>query len=92
MNSNSYYGTAVYQASGGAVPPAGANGTGDQQTSTTTNANNVSVANPTTLQKPGEAETNTANYFRPAVSRAYGENFGNSPILPSYFFNRMTRD
>jgi hypothetical protein len=92
MNSNSYYGTAVYQASGGAVPPAGANGTGDQQTSTTTNANNVSVANPTTLQKPGEAETNTANYFRPAVARAYGENFGNSPILPSYFFNRMTRD
>lgn len=92
MNSNSYYGTAVYQASGGAVPPAGANGTGDQQTSTTTNANNASVANPTTLQKPGEAETNTANYFRPAVSRAYGENFGNSPILPSYFFNRMTRD
>jgi hypothetical protein len=92
MNSNSYYGTAVYQASGGAVPPAGANGTGDQQTSTTTNANNVSVANPTTLQKPGDAETNTANYFRPAVARAYGENFGNSPILPSYFFNRMTRD
>jgi len=92
MNSNSYYGTAVYQASGGAVPPAGANGTGDQQTSTTTNANNASVANPTTLQKPGEAETNTANYFRPAVARAYGENFGNSPILPSYFFNRMTRD
>jgi hypothetical protein len=92
MNSNSYYGTAVYQAGGGAVPSTGANGTGDQQTSTTTNANSVSVANPTTLQRPGEAENNTANYFRPAVARAYGENFGNSPILPSYFFNRMTKD
>jgi hypothetical protein len=91
MNSNSYYGNSVFTVGGG-TPPSGANGTGDQQASNTTNASRVGVADPNTLQRPGDAETNTANYFRPAVDRAYGVNFGKSPILPSYFFNRMTKD
>lgn len=92
MNANSYYGNSVFTVGSGGTPPSGANGTGDQQASNTTNASRINVADPNTLQRPGDAETNTANYFRPAVTRAYGENFGKSPILPSYFFNRMTRD
>jgi len=92
MNSNSYYGTAVYQSAAGPVSSSTPSGTDGQQQSQSTTGSKVSTADPTTLEKPGDAETNTANYFRPAVARAYGESFGNSPILPSYFFNRMTRD
>ena len=83
MNANSYRGT------GGIAIPAP--GQAQQASGATVNAGEGTV-NPNTLERPGEAETNTANYFRPAVNRAYGVNFGSSPILPSYFFNRMTRD
>ena len=32
------------------------------------------------------------NYFKPGVSRAYGEGFGNSKILPDYFLKLYTAD
>lgn len=89
MNANSYRGTGVF---GVPTPPSSSNTGTDQQASGTTEKAKVGLVDPNTLEKPGEAETNTANYFRPAVDRAYGANFGSSPILPSYFFNRMTRD
>jgi hypothetical protein len=89
MNANSYRGTGVF---GVPTPPSSSNTGTDQQASGTTEKAKVGLVDPNTLEKPGEAEANTANYFRPAVDRAYGVNFGSSPILPSYFFNRMTRD
>ena len=33
-----------------------------------------------------------ANYFKPSVSKAYGEGFGNSRILPDYFLKLYTAD
>jgi len=44
------------------------------------------------LKNRDAASENLSNYFKPAVARAYGTNFANSNILPSYFFNRVTKD
>jgi hypothetical protein len=46
-------------------------------------------------QRSEEAMTGAvelANYFKPGVSRAYGEGFGNSKILPDYFLKLYTAD
>lgn len=44
------------------------------------------------LKDRDEESTNLSNYFKPAVERAYGSNFANSNILPTYFYNRVTKD
>jgi hypothetical protein len=38
------------------------------------------------------APTELTEYFKRSVTRAYGESFGNSPILPSYFQELKTKD
>ena len=60
-------------------------------TSTTTTTD--SQAYKTDQLKDRDTEsTNLSNYFKPAVERAYGSNFANSNILPTYFYNRVTKD
>lgn len=85
LRANSYYGTDIYE---GQIPK---NSNSDADSTATTKAK----FSPSTLAEnisSDQASTNLAKFFEPAVSRAYGVNFGNSPILPSYFYNRVTKD
>ena len=43
-------------------------------------------------QQAADGAAELANYFKPSVSRAYGEGFGNSAILPDYFLKLYTAD
>lgn len=87
LRMNSYYGLPVstQEIKAAATDPAGT------ATSSTTTAD--SQAYKTDQLKDRDTEsTNLSNYFKPAVERAYGSNFANSNILPTYFYNRVTKD
>jgi hypothetical protein len=87
LRMNSYYGLPVstQEIKAAATDPAGA------ATSSTTTTD--SQAYKTDQLKDRDTEsTNLSNYFKPAVERAYGSNFANSNILPTYFYNRVTKD
>jgi len=87
LRMNSYYGLEgdVKEVNPAATDPAGA------ATSTVTNADKEAYKKDK-LKDRDEASTNLSNYFKPAVERAYGSNFANSNILPTYFYNRVTKD
>lgn len=106
LRANSYMGSDVYATTDGGATPApsepkkpdpnqpNGNGTpvnGKQPESVATAGNKTASRAVADNAVPVEA-SNLADYFRPAVSRAYGESFGNSKILPLYFYNRMTKD
>ena len=87
LRMNSYYGldANVEEIKKAATDPAG------EATSTVTNADKEAYKKDK-LKDRDEASTNLSNYFKPAVERAYGSNFANSNILPTYFYNRVTKD
>jgi hypothetical protein len=87
LRMNSYYGLPVstQEIKAAATDPAG--------TATSTTTTTDSQAYKTDQLKDRDTEsTNLSNYFKPAVERAYGSNFANSNILPTYFYNRVTKD
>ena len=87
LRMNSYYGLDgnVEEIKKAATDPAGT------PTSTVTTADTEAYKKDK-LKDRDEASTNLSNYFKPAVERAYGSNFANSNILPTYFYNRVTKD
>jgi hypothetical protein len=87
LRMNSYYGLPVstQEIKAAATDPAG--------TATSSTTTTDSQAYKTDQLKDRDTEsTNLSNYFKPAVERAYGSNFANSNILPTYFYNRVTKD
>ena len=87
LRMNSYYGLPVstQEIKAAATDPA--------STATSTTTTTDSQAYKTDQLKDRDTEsTNLSNYFKPAVERAYGSNFANSNILPTYFYNRVTKD
>lgn len=104
LRAASYLGSEVYQTQDQGGTPAAPNKNvveqpGENKTpkdakqpeSVSTATNKAGQRAPADNAIPEEA-TNLADYFRPAVTRAYGSNFGASKILPLYFYNRMTKD
>jgi hypothetical protein len=83
---SSYYGLPINTQE---ISKAADTGTASPSQTTSTDKTDYSTS---ALKDRDTASTNLSNYFKPSVERAYGANFANSNILPSYFFNRVTKD